>query len=166
MPYSLYLSELESALNSFRNALRDSWTRRAIRMLTISRPAALLTSLSLSDVTSWRDNEWEAREKSYHDTALAEINSLVRKYNAMAPYAVRRTVYSLEAELNKVYQESGEDILQGISERVNSSPSATVGPVTDFNDDRVGSGGAAVGGLGPVRIRDLIRQWVASVKAR
>ncbi|KAI0089221.1 hypothetical protein BDY19DRAFT_1041588 [Irpex rosettiformis] len=165
-PWIEIQGELESALYSFRNALRDSWTRRAIRMLTLSRSAALLPKLSLAEVTSWRDTEWEAREKSYHDTALAEINSLVRKYNGLAPYPVRRIAYSLEVELSKVYQESGEDILLGIAERANSSSYPTTGPIADSDDERVGSGGAATDGLAPVRIRDVIRQWITSVKGK
>ncbi|KAI0796255.1 hypothetical protein BC629DRAFT_1698197 [Irpex lacteus] len=165
-PWIEIQGELDSALNSFRNALRDSWTRRAIRMLMLSRPAALLPKLSLADATSWRDTEWEAREKSYHDTALAEINSLVRKYNGMAPYAVRRAPYSLEAELSKVYQESGEDILRGLAERVNGSSGSTTRPSADLDDEKTGAEGMAADGLAPVRIRDVIRQWVASVKGR
>lgn len=135
-------------------------------MLTLSRPAALLPKLSLADATSWRDTEWEAREKSYHDTALAEINSLVRKYNGMAPYAVRRAPYSLEAELSKVYQESGEDILRGLAERVNGSSGSTTRPSADLDDEKTGAEGMAADELAPVRIRDVIRQWVASVKGK
>ncbi|KAG2152527.1 hypothetical protein BD769DRAFT_1624085 [Suillus cothurnatus] len=109
--------ELETAVNSFRDVLRQSWTRRAIRTLTMLQPAAALPSLSLGSVTSLRDREWEERECSYHDTAVAELNSLVRKYNALAPYSVRRPYHSREAELAKAYQDCGDDILRGISER-------------------------------------------------
>ncbi|KAJ7212588.1 hypothetical protein GGX14DRAFT_542554 [Mycena pura] len=38
------------------------------------------------------------REAAYHATALAEVNDRVRRYNALAPYAVRRPLYTLEAE--------------------------------------------------------------------
>ncbi|KAG6378585.1 hypothetical protein JVT61DRAFT_12851 [Boletus reticuloceps] len=47
----------------------------------MAQTAPLLASLSSSTVTSLRDREWEERERSYHDTAIAELNSLVRKYN-------------------------------------------------------------------------------------
>ncbi len=79
--------------------MRQSWTRRAIRMLTISRPASLLPRLTVDDLTAWRDTEWEARERAYHETALEEINGLVRKYNGLAPYVVRRAYYVLGVEL-------------------------------------------------------------------
>jgi DnaJ homolog subfamily C member 28 len=159
--------ELDTAVNTFRSSLRQSWTRRAIRMLTLSQPAALLPKLSLNNVISLRDSEWESRERLYHVTALAEINSLVRKYNGMAPYTVRRGVYNLESELEKAYQESGEDILQGIAERVNSSPVRTLGNALEADsDDWKAGGGHAVGEEAPTRIRDLIRQWVTSLGRR
>ncbi|KAF9226746.1 hypothetical protein BS17DRAFT_794196 [Gyrodon lividus] len=109
--------ELEATVNSFREALRQSWTRYAIRTLTMSQRAALLPSLSLSIILSLRDREWEERERSYHDTAVAELNSLVRKCNTMAPYAVRRPYYARDTELAKAYQDCGEEILRGIAER-------------------------------------------------
>ncbi|KAG1719806.1 hypothetical protein EDB19DRAFT_2030144 [Suillus lakei] len=86
--------ELETAVNSFRDVLRQSWTRRAIRTLMTLQPASTSPSLSLVSVTSLRDREWEEQERSYHVTAVAELNSLVGKYNALAPYSVRRPYYS------------------------------------------------------------------------
>lgn len=104
-------------MNAFRETLRQSWTRRAIRTLTITQPAPSLLSVSSSTATSLRDREWEERERSYHDTAIAELNSLVRKYNAMAPYAIRRPYYTQDTELAMAYRDCGEDILRGIQER-------------------------------------------------
>ncbi|KAH7930633.1 hypothetical protein BV22DRAFT_1000059 [Leucogyrophana mollusca] len=159
--------ELESAVNSFREVLRQSWTRRAIRTLTMSQPAALLPSLSVTDITSTRDREWEERERAYHDMAVAELNSLVRKYNGLAPYAVRRPYYSRDAELAKVYEESGEDILRGISERSQEPfgrPSAfpRSGVKSSAEED------ATLGehGMIPFRLRDLFRNWVAKSTRR
>lgn len=43
--------------NAFRENLRQSWTRRAIRMLTITRPTPYLASLSSNTVVSLRDRE-------------------------------------------------------------------------------------------------------------
>lgn len=86
-------------------------------MLTISRPPSSLPNLILADVISLRDAEWESREWGYHNTAIEELNALVRKYNGLAPYAVRRPYYMREAELDRVYRESGEDILRGLAER-------------------------------------------------
>lgn len=112
-----YATELDAAVNAFREILRQSWTRRAVRTLTITQPAPFFPSLSSSAVTSLRDREWEERERSYHNTAIAELNSLVRKYNAMAPYAVRRPYYTRDTELARAYHECREEILRGVHER-------------------------------------------------
>lgn len=107
--------ELEAAENAFRETLKQSWTRSAIRTLTTTQSAPSLPSIAL--VASLRDREWEERERSYHNTAIAELNSLVRKYNATAPYAVRRPYYARNTELDRAYQDSAEEILRGIHER-------------------------------------------------
>ncbi|KAG2073545.1 hypothetical protein BDR04DRAFT_1010276 [Suillus decipiens] len=155
--------ELETAVNSFRDVLRQSWTRRAIRTLTMLQPAAMLPSLSLGNATSLRDREWEERERSYHDTAVAELNSLVRKYNALAPYSVRRPYYSREAELAKAYQDCGDDILRGISERrgdihgrSNASPPSQL--ESSVNID--------ASATYPLRFRDILRRWFMKLRDR
>ena len=150
----LIITELENAVNAFRDVLRQSWTRRAIRTLTILQPAAMLPSLTLGGVTSLRDRDWEERERSYHDAAVAELNSLVRKYNGLAPYSVRRPYYSREAELAKVYQDCGEDIVRGISERsreMHGRPSTYPRSAIDVS---MPSGYPSI-----LRLRDIIRQW-------
>lgn len=129
--------ELESSVNAFRETLRQSWTRRVVRMLTVSRPAAMLPTQSLAAVRAMRDGEWEDRERAYHDSAIAELNSLVRKYNAMAPYAVRRPYYTRDLELDKAYEVCGEDILRAIEEKCNETPmhpvySSNVKSITPF----------------------------------
>ncbi len=158
--------ELETAINTLRDIMRQSWIRRAIRMLTLSRPAALLPKLTLEDVMSLRDPEWETRERAYHDIALEEVNSLVRKHNGLAPYAVRRPHYTLSVELEKVYRESGEDILKGIAERVNPR-AGSLGREQGLNWDEEET--SAVGGstsLAPLRIRDVVRQWIGKLVGR
>ena len=57
-----------------------------------------------------RDPEWEERERSYHETALGEVNSLVRKYNAVAPYIARRALYTRNVELERLYKEGAKEI--------------------------------------------------------
>lgn len=148
--------ELESAVNSFRETLRQSWTRHAVRMLTLSQPAATFPDLSLTMVTTMRDREWENRECSYHNTAIAELNSLVRKYNAVAPYAVQRPYYAREVELKKAYEDCGEEILRAIKERreetsgyLSNSMAKPVSGVDDHADP-----GSSFG------FRALILQWI------
>ena len=117
MQAKCYVVELEASVNAFRETLRQSWTRHAIRTLTITQPAPSLALLSSNTVASLRDREWEERERSYHDTAIAELNLLVRKYNAVAPYVVRRAYYSRDTELLRAYRDCGKEILRGLDER-------------------------------------------------
>jgi hypothetical protein len=63
-------------------------------------------------------------KRAYHDSALAEVNSLVRKYNALAPYAVLRAYYVREVELARIYHESGEEILRELEGRLRDSGGA------------------------------------------
>lgn len=154
--------ELETAVNSFRDVLRQSWTRRAIRTLTMLQPAAMLPSLSLGSVTSLRDSEWEERERSYHDTAVAELNSLVRKYNALAPYSVRRPYYSRVAELAKAYQDCGDDILHGISERREIHGRSGALPLFEVESSVETDTPTAYS----LRFRDIIRRWFMKLRDR
>ncbi|CAL1700074.1 unnamed protein product [Somion occarium] len=160
-PWVEIQGELESATMAFRDVLRQSWTRRAIRMLTLSQPPALLPKLTLADVTSLRDTEWEARERAYHDAAVEELNALVRKYNGLAPYAVRRPYYMRNAELEKAYRDSAEDILRGIAKRANTLATTPRNGQGAFDDDEGKTGVESGGDLAPIRLRDILKQWLS-----
>jgi DnaJ family protein C protein 28 len=114
--------ELESAVNSFREIVRQSWVRRVIRTLTLtnSQTANFISTFTLDDVKLHRDKEWEDREQSYHEAALAELNALVRKYNTLAPYPVRRPYHTRTAELENMFLESAEEIFRTLSDKVQS----------------------------------------------
>ncbi|KAI0682623.1 hypothetical protein C8Q76DRAFT_322146 [Earliella scabrosa] len=167
-PWVEIQGELENAVNTFREVLKQSWTRRAIRTLTAMHPAALLPKLTLADVTTMRDTEWEDKERSYHETALEEVNALVRKYNGLAPYAVRRAYYMRRAELERVYKEAGEDILQGLEERARQGFS--VGPrraASTADDDEGGGGGGGEGvSRGVFGLRAMFSEMVAAIRGR
>jgi len=79
--------------------LKQAWVRCAVRMLILSRRP--LRGLSPADIQALRDSDWEAREKAYHESALAEVNALLRKCNALAPYAVRKVYYVWVVELGR-----------------------------------------------------------------
>ncbi|KAI0722292.1 hypothetical protein C8T65DRAFT_628868 [Cerioporus squamosus] len=165
-PWVEIQGELESAVNTFREVLKQSWTRRAIRTLTAMHPAHLLPKLSLADITSMRDPDWEKKERGYHETALEEVNSLVRKYNGLAPYAVRRAYYMRDAELDRMYKEAGEDILRGLEERAREgygAPRRTVGSWDEETGGVGGQGGASWGAFG---LRDMFREMVAAIRRR
>ncbi|KAI0832799.1 hypothetical protein BC628DRAFT_1407189 [Trametes gibbosa] len=166
-PWVEVQGELESALAAFREVVKQSWTRRALRTITATNPAALLPRLTLEDVTALRDPEWEERERGYHDTALAELNSLVRKYNGLAPYAVRRPYYMRSVELEKVYKEASEDILRGLADRANGvkarRPAYTMEVDEEGKELAAGGSGTDWGGF---RMRDMFRDLVAAVRGR
>lgn len=165
-PWVEIQGELESAIASFREVVKQSWTRRAIRMLTLSEPVSLLPRLTLNDVTSLRDTEWEARERAFHDQALDEVNALVRKYNGLAPYAVRRAYYSRSAELDKAYRDSAESILLGLTERLKDQGGRTrsIGDITEGSRDTTGS--TATNSAAALSFRDMIRDLRATVRGR
>lgn len=138
--------------------LRQSWIRRAIRTLTIDHPASVLARLTLQDIQIMRDTEWEERERSYHETAIAEVNSLVRRYNGQAPYAVRRPYYIRSVEVEKIYTECGEDILKELSERSRARGQVGLKGKGMQSRSSVPQHGHVDLGLS-FRIRDLIRIW-------
>jgi len=159
------------AVSSFRAVLLQSWTRRAVRMLTLSRPPSELLSFTLDDCRLLRDSEWEARERSYHDIAIGEVNTVVRRYNGVAPYAVRRPIYDRAAELKKVYEDGAEEILKAVRKRV---AEGSVGSSdTFFLRDEEGEGWLGTrGGHGGVRsvggsigIWEMVRSWFTQPRA-
>jgi DnaJ homolog subfamily C member 28 len=108
-----------------------------------------------------RDPEWEERERKYHDTAVEDVNALVRKYNGLAPYAVRRAYYARTVELEKTYIDAGPDILRGIKER----GSKRVSGIAPEGDIEASEETQAVGMDGGqlLRIRDVIREWLSKL---
>ncbi|TBU46402.1 hypothetical protein BD309DRAFT_888646 [Dichomitus squalens] len=167
-PWVEVQGELETAVRTFREVIKQSWTRRALRTLTHTHPAELLPKLTLADVAAMRDEGWEEKERGYHETALEEVNALVRKYNGLAPYAVRRAYYMRSAELERVYQEAGEDILRGLEERARQALNGRTNRRPGFGGDEeeVGGGGAGGPGGGPVRLRDMFRDVMNAIRGR
>ena len=153
--------ELEAAVATFRSVLKQSWVRRAVRMLTLSRHP--LRELSLADAQTLRDKEWEAREKAYHESALAEVNTLIRKHNALAPYAVRRAYYVRDVELDRAYKEGAEDIIQELAGRFRGSQAGAGDPEDRAVRDEEGDSEQTVmrvqsqGNI--LRLRDIFRHW-------
>lgn len=103
--------ELESSVHAFRQILRQSWIRRALRLLRSTTPVDTVT---LSQIKGLRDEEWFRRERTYHETALAEVNAMVRKYNTLAPYAVRKPYYMLDVEIERLFEECAEEIFNEV----------------------------------------------------
>jgi len=49
--------------------------------------------------------------------AVKKLNFLVRNYNGLAPYTVRRAYYTREAEIEKLYKDCSVVILQALAKR-------------------------------------------------
>ena len=137
-------------------------------MLTLSQAPASLPKLSIPQVSALRDPEWEARERGYHDAAVEELNSLVRRYNGVAPYAVRRAYYMRTAELERVYENSAGDIIQGITDRISSSTRLRGGQGPFDEDDGKISGGNSEesGGQDSIRFMKILKEWFSSLRKR
>jgi DnaJ homolog subfamily C member 28 len=105
---------MESSIATFRNILQSAWIRRATRSLPLSHgyDPSFPFRLTASYLSNLRDVEWEERERGYHEHAIGEVNSFIRKYNGIAPYTVRRGLLTREDELKRCYEGSGERILE------------------------------------------------------
>lgn len=145
---------------AFREILRQSWIRCALRSILTSEPLSLLHRFTLADIAALRDHEWEARERLYHDTAVNDLNRLVRNYNGVAPAAVRRAYYLREVELSKTYEDAAHDILLGIKERLSQGHEPRL---KDMARESTNSRGVEMDLGPPVRIRDVIRQWLSNL---
>jgi len=101
------------------------------------------------------------REKAYHESALAEVNALVRKYNALAPYSVRRAYYVRDVELGRMYEEGTEDIIQEFTGRLRGSRPGAGNPeeraFRDEEDELTVIGVQPQGNV--LRLRDIFLQW-------
>jgi DnaJ homolog subfamily C member 28 len=127
---------LEQAVATFRQILRQAWVRRAVRMLVSENRQDELDRLTLADVQRYRDAMWLEKERAYHTRAVDELNALVRKYNGLAPYAVRRAYHTREAEVASLYDECASDIFKLVSEQKTRS----------YLEDRGAGGGSGSGG--------------------
>lgn len=125
----------------------------------------------MNQIKALRDPEWVEQERSYHEVAIAELNSLVRKYNGPAPYVVRRPYYySREVEIERMYEACAEDVIRELQERLRDP--VLTNQSTGLPAD--GTRGAAETSPGAVklasmdhnrrppaswRLWDLVRQW-------
>jgi DnaJ family protein C protein 28 len=105
----------------------------------MEHPTELLNRFTLEDIKRHRDPEWIAKEKNYHETAVAKLNALVRNYNGLAPYAVRRAYYTREAEVEKLYDECAPAILRALAERMSEGAALS-------SEGNAGSMGGPIGG--------------------
>lgn len=119
-PFVELQQEMRDDQNAFRLRLRQAWTRRAIRMLSLQP----LTPSVIESSGEYRDPEWEERERGYHEKSVANLNSLIRKYNVVAPPSARAPVTSVELELKACFEECAALIKTELEKRAKEGPGA------------------------------------------
>ena len=61
---------------------------------------------------AWETNLSHQIFVRYHEHALNEVNSLIRKYNNVAPYAVRKPYIQLRPELERCFEVTAPRIIE------------------------------------------------------
>ncbi|KAI0016254.1 hypothetical protein F4780DRAFT_760199 [Xylariomycetidae sp. FL0641] len=92
----------------------------------------------------FRDPDWLAFERSYMDLAIANLNTLTRSYNLMAPELAKKPYYSLERELKNCYADVAPLIPKAIRDRATRPAKSLVDSAGDQPGhilDRFGGGG-------------------------
>ncbi|MCJ1472134.1 hypothetical protein MMC13_000781 [Lambiella insularis] len=85
---------------------------------TISVPAPnSRPESSIARVFPFRDPDWEKLELPYHTLALANLNSLTRSYNLMAPDLAKKPYFSLPRELRSCFADVASQLPSEITER-------------------------------------------------
>jgi hypothetical protein len=65
----------------------------------------------------FRDPDWEQTERSYHTTAINELNNITRSYNLMAPAIAQKPYFNLERELKACFAEVAPQVAEAIKEK-------------------------------------------------
>ncbi|KAG6919766.1 hypothetical protein DXG01_001605 [Tephrocybe rancida] len=164
-PWVEIQGELDIAVATFREILQQSWVRRVVRTITSTTPPALLQNVSLGDIKAFRDSDWERRERAYHRVALEDVNALVRKYNGMAPYAVRRPYYIHNVEMERLFETSADIILSELNERALFKNIKEGSSTSAEGSTSSGAGSPAPDGspLKIWRLRDFFKAWLKAI---
>ncbi|KAG8734266.1 hypothetical protein FRC11_006805, partial [Ceratobasidium sp. 423] len=117
-PWVELQKEAEKATLQLRELLISNWTRRMTRMLPLSNPTGTLESLTPESVSKLRDSEWEQQEAKFHEAVVRDTNEAIRRYNAVAPFIVRRPLLTLQSELARCYAQAAEGIITNIQTRL------------------------------------------------
>ncbi|KAG6846702.1 hypothetical protein H0H93_012343, partial [Arthromyces matolae] len=162
--------ELDNSVSTFRELLRQAWIRRVVNVITSTTPAAFLHTFTMDDIKAFRDKDWERREHAYHQVALDEVNALVRKYNGVAPYQVRRPYYTHNVEMEKLFEDSAEDIHAALQERIKKDDTAKK-VAANGSQDEGGESSSRVnaiidGNYELWRLQDVFRAWLHAILSK
>jgi hypothetical protein len=145
-----------------RELLLSGWVRRAVRMLPLSYSTTALENITPETASNLRDAEWEQQEGKFHDAVIREANEAIRRYNAVAPYVVRRTLLSRQSERARCYANSGGLIVAGIQERMVSGGHASGGEEAAVRSDPP----ADIWGMLNNAVKRLYARFASVVKQR
>jgi aarF domain-containing kinase len=79
--------------------LLHTYTTHIVRTIISTRS---LIPLPPQNIIPARDETWEARERKFHEENVKQINDMVRRMNAVAPSIARRSLVTLQSELDRV----------------------------------------------------------------
>lgn len=68
-------------------------------------------------VAPFRDQDWEDTERSYHNAAIKDLNSLTRSYNLMAPNLAKKPYFYLDRELKACFADVAPQLAAAIREK-------------------------------------------------
>lgn len=113
-PWIELQNQVETDLRNFRNLLKDSYVRHVGRNIMSTHS---LATLPPKDYIPGRDEAWEAREASFHEENVRQLNNLIRKMNTQAPMPSRKGMVVLEKELEAVRGDALRDAVWDMLQR-------------------------------------------------
>jgi hypothetical protein len=109
-------------------------------------------SVQISITRPFRDAAWEAREQAYLELSVANLNTLTRSYNLMAPELARKPYFSLERELAGCFADVAPQVAGAIKERAARPGHRWSSSSSEVIWDRFGAGGGSGAGTRPANI--------------
>ncbi|KAE9990614.1 hypothetical protein EG327_001165 [Venturia inaequalis] len=109
----------ETHIEVKETSIDDSTAPTDITEITIDQSSPQPTSSTppLAFRQPFRDPNWESIERSYHELTIANLNSLTRSYNLMAPRLAQKPYFNLQRELNACFAEVAPLLPEEIRER-------------------------------------------------
>lgn len=83
----------------------------------------------LATIPPFRDPDWERTERSYHQTAINNLNNITRSYNLMAPALAQKPYFNLDREIKSCFADVAPQIADAIKERALAPKAKGVDPV-------------------------------------
>jgi hypothetical protein len=115
---------LEEQIKVIEQAFNDDGTLKPpSQQVTVDTEQPLLTQAPpppaprKPTVPVFRDPQWLATERAYHELAIKNLNELTRSYNLMAPDSAKKPYFSLDRELRACYADVAPMVAAAIREK-------------------------------------------------